>query len=271
MRSGSKPGDVFDELLRRGEIVIHTSDVERQDLLAVKASFGHLVIADTREQVAHINHTAHRLRVVTGQVADAVLTAAGEPIGVGDTIATRHNDAQVGVANREMWTVVDASTAGLQVTGENGRRLLPPAYVREHVELAYATTAYGAQGATVAASHVLVGEHTGAASAYVAMTRGREHNVAHLVAESVEDARRQWCEVFDRDRADLGPSHAAGLAAEAIDRYGPTTTPYIRHGRRPAPSAGSRRIRRVEPAPMPPPEPPRYARPDSNRDYGIGR
>ncbi|WP_017936135.1 MobF family relaxase [Nocardioides sp. Iso805N] len=240
MRSGTKPGDVFDDLLRRGEIVIHASDVERQDLLAVKASFGHLVIADTREQVARVNHTAHRLRVVTGQVADAVLTAAGEQIGVGDTIATRHNDAQVGVANREMWTVVDASTAGLQVTGENGHRLLPPAYVREHVELAYATTAYGAQGSTVAASHVLVGEHTGAASAYVAMTRGREHNVAHLVAESVEDARRQWCEVFDRDRADLGPSHAAGLAAEAIDRYGPTKPRYARRSaspaaRRPAP------------------------------------
>jgi len=40
------------------------------------------------------------------------------------------------------------------------------------------------------------------------MTRGRERNVAHLVAESVEDARRQWVEVFGRDRADLGPAHA---------------------------------------------------------------
>ena len=93
---------------------------------------------------------------------------------------------------------------------------------REHVELAYATTAYGAQGSTVPTAHVLVGEHTGAASAYVGMTRGRERNVAHLVAESVDDARRQWVEVFGRDRADLGPAHAARLAAEAIDRYGPT-------------------------------------------------
>jgi hypothetical protein len=93
--------------------------------------------------------------------------------------------------------------------------------VRDHVELAYATTAYGAQGTTVPVSHVVIGDHTGAASAYVGMTRGRDRNVAHFVAESVEAARKQWVEVFGRDRADLGPAHARGLAAEVIDRYGP--------------------------------------------------
>jgi exodeoxyribonuclease V alpha subunit len=228
MRSGAQPGEVFDELVRRGDVVIHTSDVEREDVLAAKASFGQLVVADTREQVTRINHVAHRVRVVTGQAADSVITAAGEQIGIGDTIATRHNDAEVGVANRETWTVIGSSTAGLQVKGEGGPRILPPAYVHDHVELAYATTAYGAQGSTVDTSHVLIGEHTGAASAYVGMTRGRERNVAHLVASSVENARKQWIEAFGRDRADLGPSHAAGLAVEAIDRYGPMQPRYTR-------------------------------------------
>ncbi|WP_028645074.1 hypothetical protein [Nocardioides sp. URHA0020] len=54
------------------------------------------------------------------------------------------------------------------------------------------------------------------------MTRGRERNVAHLVAESTDDARNQWIAVFGRDRADLGPAHVAQLAADAVDRYGPT-------------------------------------------------
>jgi hypothetical protein len=53
------------------------------------------------------------------------------------------------------------------------------------------------------------------------MTRGRHANTAHLVAEDVEDARRQWIEVFSRDRSDLGPAHARQLAIDAIDRYGP--------------------------------------------------
>ena len=228
MRSGAKPSEVFDELVRRGDVVIHASDVERQDVLAAKASLGRLVVADTRDQVARINHVAHRVRVMTGEAADSVVTASGEQIGTGDTIATRQNDAEVGVANREIWTVIDSSAAGLHVKGESGQRVLPPAYVHDHVELAYATTAYGAQGSTVTTSHVLIGEHTGAASAYVGMTRGRERNVAHLVAESVEDARKQWVEVFGRDRADLGPTHAREAAAEAIDRYGPMQARYAR-------------------------------------------
>ena len=113
----------------------------------------------------------------------------------------------------------------LLVTGRAGRRTLPAAYVHEHVELAYTTTAYGAQGETVDSAHLALGETTGAASAYVGMTRGRHRNIAHLVAESVDDARSQWVDVFNRDRADLGPRHAAERAADDIDRYGPNAQP----------------------------------------------
>jgi exodeoxyribonuclease V alpha subunit len=237
MRHATRPGEVFDELARRGQIVIHASEVERQQALAVRASLGELVVADTREQVARINGLAHRVRVVTGEASDAVVTGAGVGIGVGDRVATRRNDLDTDVANRETWTVTDTDRGGLTVVGEAGRRTLPAAYVREHVELAYATTAYGAQGQTVPIAHVAVGDHTGASSAYVGMTRGHQSNSAHLVAESLEEARRQWIDVFGRDRADLGPAHAAGLAAEAVDRYGPKA-------KRPAPrpQAPARRL-----------------------------
>lgn len=235
MRRGTNPGEVFDELLRRGEVVIHASEVERQQRLAVRTMRGDLVVADTREQVGRINDLAHRARVMTGEVSDAVVTTSGEKIGVGDKIATRRNDHDADVANRETWTVLACDQGALTVRGETGTRTLPPAYVRAHVELAYATTAYGAQGATVPASHVLIGEHTGAASAYVGMTRGRECNIAHLVAESIEDARSQWAAVFSRDRADLGPTHARQAAAEAIDRYGPSAPRRLPAIRPPAP------------------------------------
>lgn len=101
MRSGNRPGEVFDELVRRGDVVVHASEVERQDVLAVKASRGQLVVADTREQVTGINHTAHRVRVITGEATDCIVTAAGERIGTGDTITTRRNDTDLDVANRE--------------------------------------------------------------------------------------------------------------------------------------------------------------------------
>ena len=51
------------------------------------------------------------------------------------------------------------------------------------------------------------------------MTRGRDRNTAHLVADDLEDAREQWVAVFARDRADLGPAHAAEQAAAEAERY----------------------------------------------------
>ena len=99
--------------------------------------------------------------------------------------------------------------------------MIPAEYAHRFIELAYATTVHGVQGGTARATHVLIGDQTGASSAYVAMTRGREHNTAHLVAEDLEDARKQWVDVFSRDRADLGPAHARGQAVTAVDRYGP--------------------------------------------------
>ncbi len=154
------------------------------------------------------------------------ITRRGERIGLGDRVATRRNDRDLAVANRDTWTVAGIGDDGsLLVTGRAGQRALPAEYVGEHVELAFTTTAYGAQGETVDSAHLALGETTGAASAYVGMTRGRHRNVAHLVAESVDDARSQWVDVFSRDRADLGPGHAAERAADDIDRYGPNAQP----------------------------------------------
>ncbi|UUZ60317.1 AAA family ATPase [Nocardioides sp. B-3] len=245
MRTGKKPGEVFDELARRGEIVVHATDVERQQQLTVRATYGDLVVADTREQVGKINDLAHQVREVVGEVTDGVVTASGERIGIGDKIATRRNDHDADVANRETWTVI-ASDNGAPDRAWGGRPATPAIGLRAAARraLAYATTAYGARGSTVPVSHVLIGDHTGAASAYVGMTRGRDRNVAHPVAESVEDARKQWIDVFGRDRADPGPAHARGLAAEAIDRYGPKAkAPAFRPPapvRRPEPDVGYR-------------------------------
>ena len=201
MRSGERSGEVFDALLNRGEIVIHPSKVELVDALAdVCANGGELVIADTREQVTALNAAIRDRRAAVGEQdgerRGEPVTSRGERIGLGDGIATRRNDRDLRIANRDTWTVTGIGDDGsLLVVGRAGQRQLPADYVEEHVELAYATTVYGAQGDTV--------------------------DSAHLVAESIDDAREQWVGVFSRDRADLGPTHAAELAADDIDRYGP--------------------------------------------------
>ena len=222
MRTGEQPAAVFDALLSRGRVVVHATDVERTAAVAdIGARGDELIIADTREQVADINAAIRDRRQPGSDQAGEPVTRRGERIGTGDRVATRRNDRDLGVANRDVWTVGGIGNDGsLLVVGRGGQRTLPREYVGDHVELAFASTAYGAQGQTVDSAHLVVGERTEAATAYVAMTRGRHSNVAHLVADSVDEAREQWVEVFSRDRADLGPSHAAGRVDEDIDRYG---------------------------------------------------
>ena len=221
MRKGDDPARVFDELNRRGQIVVHASDVERTAALAEVGAAGDLVIADRREQVADLN-AAIRDRRRTDREGQVVTTTSGEQLGLGDRVATRRNDPNLQVANRQTWTITAIGEDGeVMLRGHGRERQVPAAYAKQCVELAYATTAHGAQGDTVDRAHVALSDTTGAAAGYVAMTRGRESNTAHLVAESIEDARQQWIGTFSRDRADLGPAHARRQAIEAIDRYGP--------------------------------------------------
>ncbi|RLV49730.1 AAA family ATPase [Nocardioides mangrovicus] len=221
MRTGERSDEVFNRLLQRGEIAVHASDAERRQALA---SVDGLLIADGLEDVAELNAAVRQRRMIEGTIsAHATITDAGERLAVGDRVATRRNAPALGVANRDTWTITATGADG-SITVGAGRRsaVLPHDYVAHHVQLAYATTVYGAQGVTVDTAHFTFGEQTGAASAYVAMTRGRHHNVAHLVADDINQARAQWAGAFSRDRADLGPSHAVALARQDLERYGPT-------------------------------------------------
>jgi len=76
--------------------VIHASEVERTAALAEVGATGDLVIADTREQVADLNatirdqrHQRHAQPDDQATADDAVTTASGERIGVGDRVATQ--------------------------------------------------------------------------------------------------------------------------------------------------------------------------------------
>ncbi|MGH3350650.1 MAG: hypothetical protein ACRDPS_08280 [Nocardioides sp.] len=213
--------------------------------------FDALGLADADEGYEAYPGRLHDLLPLSGSCsggpAGRGLTENGERISVGDRIATRLNDRDVDVSNRDTWTVTAVAADGRIVArGRRGEWTLPADYVSEHVELAYATTAYGAQGETVRVAHVVIGDSTRAAAAYVGMTRGREYNVAHLVAEDVDDARRQWIEVFSRDRAGLGPARAAQRAAEDLERYG-SAGPRRRVDHRPSRRQALRRPRPYAP------------------------
>jgi len=229
MRTGEQPAAVFDALLGRRQIRVHANEAERQTAIADTVAAQHAqgrpvaLVVDTGEQVAELNATIRDRLVVAGAVDDAqvVITGAGQRIGAGDQIATRRNDRDLDVANRDTWTVTSTHRDGglCIASSAAGERVLPAGYVEAHVELAYATTAHGAQGATADTAHLVIGEHTGAAAAYVGMTRGRRANTAHLIAADLDEARELWVTTFSRDRADLGPDHARQAAEQAAAQY----------------------------------------------------
>jgi hypothetical protein len=85
-----------------------------------------------------------------------------------------------------------------------GREVILPAdYVRQHVELGYATTAHKAQGRTVDTAHAFVSVTTQREVLYVAATRGRESNRLYVDTMYDPDADTQHGLPAERDAGDV--------------------------------------------------------------------
>ena len=225
LRDRAEPSKVFDHLTALGLIRLHTDAEALHDHIAQHRNDGEAVTVATNDEATRLNARIRDQRAQAGLVDDET-TATGSdglPIGRGDVIQTRKNDTGLGVANRQQWIVqhVEADGALWAAEAGNDRRRehtvrLPAAYVTAHTHLAYASTAYGVQGITVPTSHTILSDAMSGAAVYVGMTRGKDKNHLHVIAESATDARGQFVEALERDRADRGLADATERAAEAM-------------------------------------------------------
>ena len=186
-------GDPFTWYVAEGRVT--GGDLERMtgDVFAgwqadTNAGRRSVMLAAQNATVTELNARAQAFRISAGTVTghQAVDLRDGLRAHRGDLIVTRRNDATMRtdrgrdrVKNNDLWTVTRVHRDGsLQVVhdGHGGRVTLPAGYVREHVELGYASTVHRAQGLTADTAHVLADPSTSRAMAYVAMTRGRESN-----------------------------------------------------------------------------------------------
>ncbi|MGW2426035.1 MobF family relaxase [Streptomyces sp. NPDC001709] len=150
-----------------------------------------VLIAPTKEQADELAARARADLVRLGQVeAEGIeLFKRGLTVGKGDLIQLRQNDRRMTTAsgerfatNRDVVKVLGIAEDGsVTVAYDDGDTLqLPPVYVQEHVDLAYAGTIHSTQGRTVGTAHSYW-DGTGSREAfYVAMTRGRERNTAYM-------------------------------------------------------------------------------------------
>lgn len=114
--------------------------------------------------------------------------ADGTVAYIGDQVATRRNDRTLTtnrgepVRNRHTWTISDIDPSGRATVAhpERGTTLLPVDYTRQHVELGWAVTGYGNQGDTVDIGLAVLEPGATRQHTYVALTRGREQNHAHI-------------------------------------------------------------------------------------------
>jgi ATP-dependent exoDNAse (exonuclease V) alpha subunit len=166
----------------REEMLDLLFDSWRNDTQAGQRS---LMLAADHDTVTDLNSRAREYRVIAGDVASTGLTLGdGTTIGVGDVIVTRLNHRALAtgkrwVKNGDDWTVDEVRKDGsLRVSrvSRKGTAVLPADYVRDHVELGYATTAHRAQGRTVDTAHAYVSAATVREPLYVMATRGREAN-----------------------------------------------------------------------------------------------
>ena len=226
MRDRENPGAVFDRLATMHLVSLHPDDDAAREHITENAQDGEAITVATNDEATALNERIRAGRVEAGEVNDTITATGSDGLSIGacDLIQTRKNDSDLGVANRQQWRVqhVDAEDGTVYAREVGSGRKNPPTvelpseYVNEHAHLSYVATAYGVQGATVNGAHTVLSEATSAAGVYVGMTRGRETNRLHVVAEDMADARAQFIEAMERDPADRGLDHATRAAQEAV-------------------------------------------------------
>jgi hypothetical protein len=211
LRDPLRPGDPFEWYLQHDRIV--GGDTERMTD-AVFAAWQHdttqgrsaLMLARTTDKVTELNARAQAYKIAVGEVITSrtVPLRDGLSAHVGDTIATRRNESSLRirggrdrVKNGDQWIVQGIGDDGsLSVTHrDHGAPVsLPPAYVRDHVELGYARTISRSQGMTTGTSYTLADASMTREDAYTGLTRGKDANYLFLElgdGDTVRDALDQ--------------------------------------------------------------------------------
>lgn len=199
--------EVADELIRTGHVVLADNDVEARSAMvaawfkAARARQTIALVTATHAEAQSVSEDIQARRIADGSVDTKSGTSgqAGQLIFVGDVVQTRRNDSTTAVQNRQNWVVKRVTVDHVMLASDRDStdlRKITHEYAASHLHLAYATTVYGVQGETTDLS--FVGPGVDAAGLYVGLTRGKQHNIAAVVAANWASAVSELVETMQR-------------------------------------------------------------------------
>ena len=187
-----RAGDIdtaFKTLARNGQLVIN-DEGEDVHVLAVKGWLERRGRGETAPMVDRRNHTrsvlneiAQQVRQELGELGPPILVGA-KCFAVGDEVTTTapnravtNSDTGRYVANSSTGIITEITPDVVTVDlNDIGTVTIPTTWCVDHLDLGYAITTYGIQGATVDEISSIVAPGQDLAGLYVSLTRGRRNN-----------------------------------------------------------------------------------------------
>jgi conjugative relaxase-like TrwC/TraI family protein len=199
--------------LHTGDQIAMAADAHDAYLSDRAAGNDALLICDTWELADALNHRLHHALTLEGPAMHA---DRDQQIRKGDIIISRRNDATVDVRpgphhqrgepvsqvrNGNRWQVAGLDPATGRIAAkrltDHARAVFDNDYVRHHITLGYAATVHSAQGVTADTSHAVIGETASRATAYVAMSRGRDDNHVYIYSRAAGEADHEHRHLLD--------------------------------------------------------------------------
>ena len=184
---------------------------------------GTTISTGTNRQANAVNAAIQDRRHRMGQLGAVRLPdmVAGEGVSVGDVVMCRANDNKARVFNREVYTVYAIHGGSVRLRAhDGGLRTVSAGYVREHVQLGYASTTYGAQGITCNHAVYYAAPGGDGSDMYVALTRGKLSNKVFLTAADRGEALETLEGIIGRGRGDNGLDDARRELREKFEEIG---------------------------------------------------
>jgi ATP-dependent exoDNAse (exonuclease V) alpha subunit len=163
-----------------------------------------LLLAADSETVRDLNRLARCHLAEEGVLRGPIIQAGGRDYQMGDRVICLQNDGPLGVLNGDLATIIRADVERRSLTVRLDRdprpRHLPGRYLDEgQIEHGYALTGHKAQGITVDRTFAIIGDRASREWVYVAMSRGRDANIAYLACPEARQPCRHLSHQLTHD------------------------------------------------------------------------